>query len=93
MNARAEEALYEAERQGVRQIFGRASDPNGGQCAGAVLADVDEYLPLRTIFGKSCPACERWAGLWCEADLVFHLNDDHRFTFSEIARKLGPDSV
>ena len=93
MNAKAAEALYDAERKGVRQVFGQSSDGLGGRCAGSILAGAGEYVPLRSILGASCPACERWAGLWSEANLVFHLNDDHRFTFSEIARRLGPDSA
>ena len=93
MNARAAEALYEAERQGVRQIFGQSQDIGGGRCAGSVLNAAGEYMSLRRRVVDGCPACERWKGPALEDHLVIHLNDHHRFTFSEIARKLGPDSV
>jgi hypothetical protein len=37
MNAAAANALYEAEREGVKQIRGDLSDGAGGACAGMVL--------------------------------------------------------
>lgn len=39
-----------------------------------------------------CPLCDE-KGCMHELALIVHLNDDHGLTFSEIARKMGPDSV
>ena len=95
MNAEAAEALFEAERKGVRQIEGQMDDGYGGRCAMGVLRDAGwRILESLDIPMKSCPACgEESMLLTIEEDFVVHLNDDHHLTFSEIARKLGPDSV
>ena len=99
MNEEAANALYEAERKGVRQITGAASDARGGRCAIGVLDAAGVVLEARV---SGCPLCgqaglhQGVAGLLdlrFENDLVVHLNDDHKLTFSEIARKLGPDGV
>lgn len=92
-------ALYEADRLGVRQLIGLARDDHGGYCAmgwldkGCLLAGLWETTV------ESCPLCGAttqtyWNSPidneWC---LIVHYNNDHRMTFSEIARKLGPDGV
>ena len=91
MNVRAAEALYAAERQGVVQITGLAQDGRGGWCAGGILVAAGHCWALMSLSEQECPLC----GLSkkYEMNLVIHLNDDHRLTFSEIARKLGPDSA
>ena len=99
MNAAAANALYEAERKGVRQITGAERDQHGGRCAIGVLDDAGVKL-IASVSG--CPLCGKtglhhgvagYLDLISENDLVVHLNDDHKLTFSEIARKLGPDGV
>ena len=110
MNARAAEALYEAERKGVRQIKG-AFAKDDGRCAVGVLMDAaglhhvttkSSFVPLPQFgfpntetkpFGVIvCPCCDL-ASCVHELGRIVHLNDDHGLTFSEIARKLGPDSA
>ena len=91
MNARAANALYDAERRGVVQITGKYGNSRGGRCAIGVLADVQMAWALYPIAVEGCPVCG--CAMKTELSLVIHLNDDHRFTFSEIARKLGPDSA
>ena len=82
MNEQAAQALYEAERKGVRQITGAASDGRGGRCAIGVLDDADIVLSA-TVSGCSF-LCGKtgihhgWAGilnLTSENDLVVHLNE------------------
>lgn len=87
MNAQAAKALYDAERKGVQQIRGRSSDGVGGVCAQRVLFRAGEWFQPENAAKRPCPLCG--FKMW----LVEHLNDDHELTFSEIARKLGPDSV
>jgi len=94
MNAQAANALYEAERRGVRQIRGRYYS-GGGACALGAIALMLKMEPLALRAGvlseeaMPCPLCggnyER------EGQVIAHLNDNHGLTFSEIARKLGPD--
>ena len=96
MNERAANALYEAGRKGVKQGKGaryQRSDPEL-QCANDVLraAGITDLLEVEVecdLCGKPlAPAYQS-----TEAGLVAHLNDDHDMTFSQIARKLGPDGV
>ena len=101
MNAEAAQALYEAERKGVKQAvdeFIVYSEGPTAKCALAVLGwkseDAARYLEMKWGFDASmtaCPLCGEACG--GEPEVVMHLNDDHGLTFSEIARKLGPDSV
>ena len=94
MNEAAANALYEAERKGVRQTRGASMDESGGMCAGQVLLDAGHYSNQAM---WECPLCGRdylclgWSS--GEANIIVHLNDDHDLTFSEIARKLGPDAA
>jgi hypothetical protein len=96
MNARAAAWLYDADRRGVRQITETFVDSDGGMCALEVLiveVGLRDSSTLDRLFGFStsalqCPACDRIAR---EAHLIVHLNDVHHWSFSEIARKLGPD--
>jgi hypothetical protein len=94
MDAKAAAKLYQAERDGVRQITGRLSDNLGGLCAlGGIgarqLMTLAEWKALSLGLDPiQCPACEYIAK---EIHLISHLNDVHRWSFSEIARKLGPD--
>lgn len=104
MNARAAEALYAAEAAGVKQITGNYTDGKDGLCALGVLATNQglqihpkcnwDIPVLEQPFGMAleatCPACGR---VDREFDVVAHMNDDHKLTFAEIARKMGPDSV
>ena len=100
MNARAAEALYEAERKGVPQIIGDFQR-GSGRCAVGVLEEALSIQELAMIHyehrGQACPLCGQrnpgGAFMSTGLALIGHLNDDHRLTFSEIARKLGPDSV
>jgi len=99
MNAQAAEALFEAERKGVRQIRGTYADRrSGGLCALGVLGFTSQNTfatcRLREVYGfrqapMDCPCCGDSFG--SEFKVVYHMNDHHRLTFSEIARKLGPD--
>ena len=105
MNEQAANALYEAERKGVKQIKGQLFDERGGRCAVGVLRDLDlDHFARQP--GSRCPLCgtaERGdletdgtpteAVILDEGDVIVHLNDCHGLTFSEIARKLGPDSA
>ena len=97
MNEAGANELYEAERKGVRQIRGACADSTGGLCALGVLGALEkgiaavcrEYELVQA--DVTCPACGRnWIS---GGDLIVHLNDDHGLTFSEIARKLGPDAA
>jgi hypothetical protein len=89
VNEQAALALYEAERRGVRQVRGKLADYEGGMCAAEVLIRANLYsdrlAEVRTML--VCPLCGK------TRFLIIHLNDDHGLTFSEIARKLGPDSA
>jgi len=98
MNAAAAEALFEAERKGVRQIKGSLFGDGNGMCAyGALLAaGLGHTISL---FVMPCPLCGAITAdvgmgrhvAMIERQLIAHLNDDHGLSFSEIARKLGPD--
>lgn len=102
MNEAQAHALYEADRLGVPQIKGQTHDNLGGRgrCALGVLmdcglADSLQNLPVEWTL-LPCPSCGKTQEDWPffnEAQIVAHLNDHHDFTFSEIARKLGPDSA
>ena len=105
MNEAGATALYEAERKGVPQIIGRLAD-GPGRCALGVLYYAAPYFSLaRETFDlgarvDACPLCGAthhtyWQGLRImdEESLIVHFNNDHKLTFSEIARKLGPDGV
>jgi hypothetical protein len=99
MNAAAAQALYDAERGGIRQIRGQFADGDGGFCAIGVLAErsLEWGLELWRLSRQTCPLCGLTRSnknlMLCEADVIIHLNDDHELSFAEIARKLGPDSV
>ena len=89
MNAKAAEALYQAEREGVPQIFGKFSKGRGRCALGVLLGALGhETAQICRENRTTCPLCGK-----ISLALIVHLNDDHRLTFSEIARKLGPDSV
>ena len=106
MNEAVANVLYEAERKGVKQIRGAFGEA-GGRCAVGVLVEaagidaerLDCYVPLPQFgfpntnikLGLTCPLCG--TPVIHEFGAVVHLNDDHRLTFSEIARKLGPDAA
>lgn len=102
MNAQAAEALYAAEAAGVKQIKNVLSDPAGGRCALGVIRDAlsgKDYYRLANGLADGCPLCGvkrvKLSGLVESLDsqwhVIAHLNDHHDLTFSEIARKLGPD--
>lgn len=103
MNQYQAEALYNAERMGVRQIRGAFSE-DGGYCALGWL-NTQGFVTERELMARAdgCPLCgattvtpageARAVPIACEYLLIIHLNDDHGLTFSEIARKLGPDSA
>ena len=101
MNADAAQALYDAERKGVPQITGAVRDENDGRCAIGVLQEALGGYEARMVSEEHmedpCPLCgqlpTRGAIGVNALVLIAHLNDDHRLTFSEIARKLGPDEV
>ena len=101
MDAAAAEALYEADRNGVRQITGEIRDSKGGRCAVGVLQDALGLLPVMRLNDSTSGPCPLCGVLPTEGKtygenglvLIAHLNDDHGLTFSEIARKLGPDSI
>lgn len=104
MNAAAAEALYEAERKGVRRVKGSLFGSGNGMCALGVLQVAGFYYDVMetTRNTGTCPLCgvirDRaikmdTRTMECEGALVAHLNDTHDMTFSEIARKLGPDHV
>lgn len=99
MNEQAANALYEAERKGVRQARFIHEDSTGAICANRVLIQSGNYSLVGTPWPSGeCPLCGLTntlchGRLEFENRLVAHLNDDHRLTFSQIARKLGPDSV
>lgn len=99
MNAEQAQALFDAEKRGVLQIRGQ-NRYRDARCAMGVLEDknLDDTALWESV--ESCPLCgseERGdisqKLITSEVDLVVHFNDVHRMTFSEIARKLGPDSV
>jgi hypothetical protein len=96
VNDRAREVLIQAAMNGLRQITGRAFDADDGRCA---LGALWEALPDKSHFAMQrvyeldmardteCPECgkRQYAG---EVGLIEHLNDDHRFDFLTIARKM-----
>ena len=97
MNEQAANALYEAGRKGVKQGKGARylRSDRELQCANDVLraAGITDLLEVEA---RECDLCgEPLAPAYqsTEAGLVAHLNDDHDMTFSQIARKLGPDGV
>ena len=106
MNAETAKILYKADAKGIPQV--KHSLSNGhGYCAMGIIARWASRLDLaiemkeaphqggcslcgaqtgKTIWGTDYPLGNEW-------NLVAHLNNDHGLTFSEIARKLGPDSI
>jgi len=94
MNAKAAEALYAAEAAGVKQIKGDFANDDGfcalgllGYGSGRFLfSELDERYGFhqRPVF--TCCLKD-----FTESGYIAHMNDDHDMTFSEIARKLGPD--
>lgn len=77
---------------GVLQFWDRRE---GSWAVGRNLSNICEPLA-----NKECPLCGAKTQTFhvrraipTEAELIVHYNNDHRMTFSEIARKLGPDSV
>lgn len=94
MNLAAANALYEAERKGVRQITNFTFDNDGGMCALGVLVAAGQSSEVMHTPMRSCPLCGE-AAWWMdyEGHVMIHMNDSHRLTFAEIARKLGPDSA
>ena len=108
LTAEQAEALYEAERIGMRQIRGLLRDGSGAVCA---LGAIQRLLGPRALKALTesrgvvaCPVCGVTS--WCpdgsedsrkrivdRYELIAHVNDDHGLTFSEIARKLGPDAA
>ena len=104
MNAAAAEALFEAERKGVRQVVGRNSDGEGGRCAVGVLYETwawqQGFIPLLhengnfvTSYKTGCRFSLDYGLTEPEGREIVRLNNEERRTFAEIARKLGPDSV
>ena len=106
MNEAGANELYEAERTGVPQIIGELANSSGGRCAlGVLLYAAPDITLARQLFDldapvSACPLCGAthqtyWQGrpIRDEESLIVHFNNDHRLTFSEIARKLGPDAA
>ena len=97
MNEAAANALYEAERTGVKQHRGDDVGPDGSVCANSVLSQAGLLPELdKSPRIERCPLCDYGLDARFSANeigLTAHLNDDHGFTFSEIARKLGPDTA
>ena len=109
MNAAAAEALFEAERKGVEQLRfvlrdGAAMCAMGVLIAAGLVTEtfLGDGQPLWGAWdaARPCPLCgakEQQSNarfpLDSEGRMVVHLNNDHGLTFSEIARKLGPDSA
>ena len=98
MNEAAANALYDQERKGLRQIKGTYYREGGACALGAIALGLRRHdlLPLGFpdhLRGTEmeCPVC----GLRHvnEGSVIVHMNDDHGLTFSEIARKLGPDGA
>ena len=94
MNEEAREALVAAEMRGQRQIKDRFNSGDG-LCALGVLgwregqAFLDDFLKPHWGFSSNrlqCPFCERV--VLEETRLVAHFNDDHDFSFLDIARKM-----
>lgn len=93
--------LIEASLQGVRQIKGALWDPDGGFCALGLLEARLGQKSLRSLYATpvhGCPECgarrdARRFGINTEAMLIVHLNNDHGWSFLDIARKLGPREV
>ena len=100
MNEQAANALYEAERKGVKQIRGELYDGEGGFCTSGWLQHVGvDVSALYLVPVAGCPLCGAMKQtmhdfpIEHEHSLIVHLNNDHGLTFSEIARKLGPDAA
>ena len=107
MNEAGANVLYEAERKGIVQVRGGWGDSRGGRCAGGVLVNVLGFDAKRlaglTREVSACPLCgsktvkiqpeNRKVRVQTEWHLLVHFNDHHGLTFSEIARKLGPDTA
>ena len=90
MNARAAEALYEAERKGVPQVRHVLSDGAGGYCAGGILL---RAAGVGVASWHIEAAMELYGISRVEWNELVRLNNREGRSFSEIARKLGPDSV
>ena len=94
MNERAVEVLVKAAMDGVRQIRGEMTDPDGGRCAlGALGFTNTSSFAIALMYGMSfapmmCPECS--VAFSDEIGLIAHLNDFHGWDFLTIARKLGP---
>ena len=91
MNKAAANALYEAERKGVKQIKWQLHDTEGGRCASGVLADAllgttSVQTRWSELIGLAGMTSDEWSRMVV-------LNNIDSLTFSEIARKLGPDSA
>lgn len=102
MKERVANALYEAERKGVKQIKWWMNDGEGGHCAmGAIEAALGSQEDLNEVRAvQPCPLCgvteqqsQARYPLDREGRLIVHFNNDHGLTFGEIARKLGPDGA
>lgn len=96
------EVLYEAERSGVRQLRNIGEDVAGGYCAANLLQARGQWTMNIAATVGPCPLCGATEythghspGRKIEqvGNLIIHLNNDHKMTFAEIARKLGPDGA
>ena len=94
MNEAAANVLYAAERKGIEQAFGGFTK-GWARCALHVLGFTrmfrSEFVAKWGFIDSEileCCDCR-----FSEPGMVMHLNDKHHLTFSEIARKLGPDSA
>lgn len=91
MNAAAANALFEAERKGVKQSRLGIPPVFGDGCAITIIQKADLLTSGWSLDEQVCTLCGY--RLPNEIRLVAHLNDDHDLTFGEIARKCGPDHV
>ena len=90
MNARGAEALYEAERQGVRHLKFVLTDLADGYCAGGILLRAAPGGVSSWYIEGALEFYEMSAAEWSE---MVRLNNREGLSFSGIARKLGPDSA
>jgi hypothetical protein len=95
MNHAAAEALVQAQLNGVRQIKGAIADGTGGYCAMGVIFCAGVSLNhLYEIHVDECPECGATSDgyyqrpISTQYDVVVHLNNDHGWSFLDIARKL-----